>query len=57
MSERATPRVAVIADTSLQRHVLQQALLGHGYEVVLNADPVRSTTPRWSARPTCGWWT
>ncbi|PXC09605.1 chemotaxis protein CheB, partial [Pseudomonas aeruginosa] len=37
MSERATPRVAVIADTSLQRHVLQQALLGHGYEVVLNA--------------------
>ncbi|MBF2981340.1 chemotaxis protein CheB, partial [Pseudomonas aeruginosa] len=41
MSERATPRVAVIADTSLQRHVLQQALLGHGYEVVLNADPAR----------------
>ncbi|MCO3058045.1 chemotaxis protein CheB, partial [Pseudomonas aeruginosa] len=41
MTERATPRVAVIADTSLQRHVLQQALLGHGYEVVLNADPAR----------------
>ncbi len=41
MSERVTPRVAVIADTSLQRHVLQQALLGHGYEVVLNADPAR----------------
>lgn len=34
-------RIAVIADTSLQRHVLQQALAGNGYEVVLNSDPAR----------------
>lgn len=34
-------RIAVIADTSLQRHVLQQALAGNGYEVVLNSDPGR----------------
>lgn len=34
-------RIAVIADTSLQRHVLQQALVGNGYEVVLNSDPGR----------------
>jgi chemosensory pili system protein ChpB (putative protein-glutamate methylesterase) len=31
----------VIADTSLQRHVLQQALTGSGYQVVLNSDPTR----------------
>lgn len=36
-----TGRIAVLADTSLQRHVLQQALLGNGYEVVLNSDPAR----------------
>ena len=41
MSESAGARIAVIADTSLQRHVLQQALSGHGYQVVLNADPGR----------------
>jgi chemosensory pili system protein ChpB (putative protein-glutamate methylesterase) len=34
-------RVAVIADTSLQRHVLQHALSAHGYQVVLNTDPAR----------------
>jgi len=34
-------RIAVIADTSLQRHVLQQALVGNGYEVILNSDPGR----------------
>ncbi|MCY1486574.1 Chemotaxis response regulator protein-glutamate methylesterase [compost metagenome] len=41
MDERSAPRIAVIADTSLQRHVLQQALSAHGYQVVLNADPGR----------------
>ena len=34
-------RVAILADTSLQRHVLQQAVLGNGYQVVLNSDPER----------------
>jgi len=34
-------RIAVIADTSLQRLQLQQALVGNGYEVVLNSDPAR----------------
>ena len=41
MSERSAARIAVIADTSLQRHVLQQALAGGGYQVVLNSDPAR----------------
>ncbi|WP_437879358.1 chemotaxis protein CheB [Pseudomonas sp. LRF_L74] len=41
MSDRAPARIAVIADTSLQRHVLQQALVGNGYQVVLNSDPAR----------------
>lgn len=39
--ERTAARIAVIADTSLQRHVLQQALAGVGYQVVLNSDPAR----------------
>ena len=34
-------RIAVIADTSLQRHMLQQVLLTHGYQIALNSDPVR----------------
>ena len=41
MSERGAARIAVIADTSLQRHVLQQALRSNGYQVVLNSDPAR----------------
>ncbi|MEN0106710.1 MAG: chemotaxis protein CheB, partial [Pseudomonas sp.] len=41
MSEKVTARIAVLADTSLQRHVLQQALTGSGYNVVLNSDPAR----------------
>lgn len=41
MTEKSTARIAVIADTSLQRHVLQQALTGSGYNVVLNSDPAR----------------
>jgi chemosensory pili system protein ChpB (putative protein-glutamate methylesterase) len=41
MTERNVARIAVIADTSLQRHVLQQALTGSGYLVVLNSDPAR----------------
>ena len=30
MADRTAARIAVIADTSLQRHVLQQALSGQG---------------------------
>lgn len=41
MADRTAARIAVIADTSLQRHVLQQALTGSGYQVVLNSDPAR----------------
>ncbi len=31
MSDKTAARIAVLADTSLQRHVLQQALTGNGY--------------------------
>lgn len=41
MTEKTSARIAVIADTSLQRHVLQQALVGNGYQVILNSDPAR----------------
>ncbi|MBM7062344.1 chemotaxis protein CheB [Pseudomonas sp. UL073] len=41
MTDKTAGRIGVIADTSLQRHVLQQALAGNGYEVVLNSDPAR----------------
>ncbi|WP_375740937.1 chemotaxis protein CheB [Pseudomonas boanensis] len=41
MTEKTSARIAVLADTSLQRHVLQQALVGNGYQVVLNSDPAR----------------
>lgn len=41
MIERSSGRVAVIADTSLQRHVLQQTLQANGYQVLLNSDPLR----------------
>jgi chemosensory pili system protein ChpB (putative protein-glutamate methylesterase) len=41
MTGQPSARIAVIADTSLQRHVLQQALTGFGYQVVLNSDPAK----------------
>ncbi|AYC31150.1 chemotaxis protein CheB [Pseudomonas cavernae] len=41
MTDKTAGRIAVLADTSLQRHVLQQALAANGYEVVLNSDPAR----------------
>ena len=41
MSELEAARIGVIADTSLQRHVLQQALSSNGYQVVINNDPAR----------------
>lgn len=41
MTGKSGPRIAVVADTSLQRHVLQQALTSTGYHVVLNSDPAR----------------
>lgn len=39
MTDPASIRVAVVADTSLQRHILQQFLLKEGYRIVLNSDP------------------
>lgn len=39
MTDLAAIRVAVVADTSLQRHILQQFLIKKGYQVVLNSDP------------------
>lgn len=41
MNDTTAARIGVIADTSLQRHVLQQALSANGYQVVLNSDPAR----------------
>lgn len=39
MTDHAAIRIAVVADTSLQRHILQQFLIKEGYQVVLNSDP------------------
>ncbi|MFB1011016.1 MAG: chemotaxis protein CheB [Thiopseudomonas sp.] len=36
-------RVAVLADSHLQRRILREFLGSHGHEVVLNADPARLT--------------
>lgn len=44
MTDQAAVRVAVVADTTLQRHVLQQLLNKRGYQVVLNSDPKKLTT-------------
>lgn len=55
MTEKTAARIAVIADTSLQRHVLQQALTGSGYQVVMNSDPVRLDQETLSACETDLW--
>ncbi|WP_298186451.1 chemotaxis protein CheB [uncultured Pseudomonas sp.] len=55
MSEKTAARIAVIADTSLQRHVLQQALTGSGYKVVMNSDPARLDQETLSACETDLW--
>lgn len=46
MSDRAAIRVAVVADTSLQRHILQQFLLKNGFHVVLNSAPQQLAVTR-----------
>jgi chemosensory pili system protein ChpB (putative protein-glutamate methylesterase) len=55
MTDKAAARIAVIADTSLQRHVLQQALTNSGYQVVLNSDPARLDEETLSACETDLW--
>ena len=55
MSEKTAARIAVIADTSLQRHVLQQALISSGYQVVMNSDPARLDLETLSACETDLW--
>lgn len=55
MIEKTAARIAVIADTSLQRHVLQQALTGSGYQVVMNSDPARLDQATLSACETDLW--
>ncbi len=41
MADLVPGRIGVIADTSLQRHVLQRALSANGYRVVFNSDPAQ----------------
>jgi chemosensory pili system protein ChpB (putative protein-glutamate methylesterase) len=55
MTDKTAARIAVIADTSLQRHVLQQALTGNGYQVVMNSDPSRLDEAALSACETDLW--
>ena len=55
MTEPAPVRVAVVADTSLQRYVLQQLLNKHGYRVVLNSAPQQLTTEHLQACKTDLW--
>jgi chemosensory pili system protein ChpB (putative protein-glutamate methylesterase) len=45
----ANPRIGIIADTSLQCHLLSSAVRGHGYDVVLATDP-GNLEPDWLAR-------
>jgi len=43
-----SPRIGIIADTSLQGHLLSSAVRGQGYEVVVNSDP-GTIEARWLA--------
>ena len=55
MTEMHTARVAILADSPLQRHVLQQVLADNGYHVVLNSDPERFDEAAWPAVATDLW--
>lgn len=55
MTDSLSARIAVIADTSLQRHVLQQALTANGYHVILNTDPARLEEPTLADCPADLW--
>lgn len=46
-------RVAVLADDTLQRHLLQQALCNQGHEVVLNACPLKLLEQGMSRAESC----
>ncbi len=55
MIDQTAVRIAVVADTSLQRHILQQFLSKHGYQVVLNSDPQQLAVDRLHACETDLW--
>lgn len=55
MTEPVAVRVAVVADTSLQRYLLQQLLIKHGYQIVLNSGPQQLTSERLKACQTDLW--
>ena len=35
----SSPRIGIIADTTLQGHLLSQAVRGQGYDIAVNTDP------------------
>jgi chemosensory pili system protein ChpB (putative protein-glutamate methylesterase) len=39
MSEGGNPRIGIIADSTLQGHLLSQAVRGQGFDLVVNTDP------------------
>ena len=41
MSVTERPRVGILSDSPLQRHVLQHAISGYGLEIALSCDPAR----------------
>lgn len=55
MATAAGVRIGIIADTSLQRHVLQRVLSAHGYEVVVNLDPLKVTRATLSSGAAALW--
>ncbi|MCK5875337.1 MAG: chemotaxis protein CheB [Alcanivoracaceae bacterium] len=50
-----SPRIGIIADTSLQGHLLSSAVRGQGYEVVVNSDP-GNIEARWLASDALDLW-
>jgi chemosensory pili system protein ChpB (putative protein-glutamate methylesterase) len=50
-----SPRIGIIADTSLQGHLLSSAVRGQGYEVVVSSDP-GNIEQRWLASDALDLW-
>ncbi|MFN3712288.1 MAG: chemotaxis protein CheB [Alcanivoracaceae bacterium] len=51
----ASPRIGIIADTTLQGHLLSSAVRAQGYQVVVNADPA-NIEARWFSSPDLDLW-
>ncbi len=56
MSEIERPRIGILSDSPLQRHILQHAISNYGLEIAISCDPVRFENAQEAELDNIGCW-